>query len=120
MYKKIIKILSVNIIFIMLLSCNANNKGFHQPMTLDLKVPEGPIEYRAGWHDGCKSALAVSNQFLNSWVYKRKGGPDFGSGSFQELPGYQKGWSQGMISCVLHTATFVQYRSFKDAPLQSH
>ena len=120
MYKKIIKILSVNIIFIMLLSCNANNKGFHQPMTLDLKVPEGPIEYRAGWHDGCKSALAVSNQFLNSWVYKRKGGPDFGSGSFQALPGYQKGWSQGMFSCILHTYTFVQYRSFKDSPLQSN
>ncbi len=96
-----------------------DNAGFYQPLTLSLAVPEGPAEYQAGWHAGCNSALA-QKAFSNSWVYKKKNGPDMGNGIYQHDSQFQTGWGQGWFACVLHITGFVDesFRAMKYGPLE--
>lgn len=90
--------------------------GFYQPMTMNLNVPDGPPEFKAGWHAGCKSA--ASNQaFANGFVYQGKGGPDYGSGVYQHDPYFGIGWRAGFYSCITHVTTFVNFHSMQYAPL---
>ena len=109
------------IIFLILLltaSCRKpDGFGFYQPITMSLTVPDGPPEYKAGWHDGCKSALANSI-FANSFVYQTPNGPDVGNGVYQHDPVYQSAWGQAWFSCVLPTYGFVQFNSMKAGPLE--
>jgi hypothetical protein len=93
-------------------SCHTGNMGFFQPITLNMEVPEGPVEYRAGWYSGCRSALANSS-FANAWVYKKDGGPDLGDPQYQGKPFFHKGWGQGWFSCILHVGTFTSRPSFQ-------
>jgi hypothetical protein len=98
-----------------------DSAGFYQPITLRLSVPDGPPEYKAGWHAGCKSALATKG-FANAFVYQEGKGPDFGNGIYQHDPVFQTAWGQGWFSCALHVAQFVgtsnRFRSFAHGPLQ--
>ena len=98
------------LIFIFLGGCK--NFGFYQPMTLDLQMPDGPPEFRAGWRSGCRSALATKT-FSNSFVY----GNDYGNGIYQHDPAYAKGWGRGWFGCILHTANFVNAPSMRYFPL---
>ena len=83
--------LLLTLIFTTLSSCRmTESMGFYQPMTLNLKVPDGPPEFKAGWHAGCKSANA-NQAFANSFVYQGKGGPDYGSGVYQHDPYFNVG-----------------------------
>jgi hypothetical protein len=97
--------------------------GFYQPITMSLAVPDGPPEYKAGWHSGCKTALA-NKTFANASVYDDGKGPDFGNGIYQHDPGFQTGWGQGWFACVLHISQFVgdpegnKFRSFAKGPLE--
>ncbi len=91
--------------------------GFNQPITLDVNVPEGPGEYKAGWHNGCRSALGTGI-FGNSFIYDREGGASFANGVYQHDRNYQAGWAQGWFSCNLHTGTFVGYNSMRHGPLE--
>jgi hypothetical protein len=113
--------LTLNKIFLLTLlllvsSCNEGNLGFYQPLTIDLKVPDGPPAYRAGWYSGCRSGLA-NGYFANASVYKKKGGPDFGNSKYHSEPMFQKGWGQGWFACVIHSGTFTSFNSFKNSLL---
>lgn len=93
--------------------------GFYQPITLNLAVPDGPPEYKAGWHAGCRTGLG-NKSFVNSMVYQGKKGPDFGSGVYQHDAVFQTGWGQGFLACVLRAAQFTgdDFRSFRRGPLE--
>ncbi len=90
--------------------------GFYQPITMSLAVPDGPAEYKAGWHDGCTSALGLKT-FANAFVYEKGKGPSL-TAIYQHDPVYQTAFGQGMSSCSLHVATFVAFSSMAHGPLQ--
>ncbi len=111
------KILNIVAIILLLTSCRGvDNMGFYQPITMDLKVPDGPPEFKAGWHAGCKSALA-NRGFQNSFVYQEKQGPDYGSGVYQHDPYFQTGWRTAFFACVTYIGGFVGMPSMQNAPL---
>lgn len=91
--------------------------GFYQPITLSLTVPDGPPEYKAGWHAGCKTGLA-NRAFANAFVYQGSKGPGFGNGVYQHDPAFQTGWGQAYIACTTHVAGFIEERAFKFGPLE--
>ena len=91
------------VIFVLASSC----RGFYEPITLDMKIPDGPPEYQSGFRSGCRSGLATRN-FTNSFVYN----PDFGSGVYHHESAYATGWSQGWFACVIHQSTFVGMGEF--------
>lgn len=106
------------IFFIMLSSCRMpNNFGFFQPVTMDLRVPDGPPEFKAGWHDGCKSGLGARS-FLNSYIYQDKRAGEFGSGVYQHDSIYNTAWTSAFYVCVTYSANFVNYHAMQYAPLQ--
>jgi len=109
--------ISVMILFLTLYSCRGvDNMGFYQPITMDLKVPDGPPEFKAGWHAGCKSSLA-NRGFQNSFVYQEDQGPDYGSGVYQHDPYFQTGWRVAFFSCTAYIGSFVGMPSMQHAPL---
>ena len=94
--------------------------GFNQPITLDVRVPEGPPEYKAGWHGGCRSAMGTRS-FANSFIYEdKKGGASLSNGIYQHDPVFQSGWAEGWFSCNLHIGTFVNYTSMRHGPLEQN
>ena len=117
MLYKIFKIITI-ILFFILTSCRGvDNMGFYQPITLDLKVPDGPPEFKAGWHAGCKSAIASSYSFKNSIVYQEEFGGNYGSGVYQHDPYFQDGWRLAFFSCVSYIGNFVGFNSMQHSPL---
>ena len=94
-----------------------DNFGFFQPLTMDMKVPDGPPEFKAGWHDGCKSGLGMRS-FANAYVYQDKRSAEFGSGVYQHDQTYNSAWSNAFFVCATYAGTFVNYNSLKFAPLQ--
>lgn len=114
-----------NIIIIFLLltlvACRKpDNFGFYQPITMSMKVPDGPAEYQAGWHAGCRTALS-QKAFSNSAVYLAPNhGPDMGNGIYQHDPAFQTGWAQGWFACVLHIGQFIDapFRAMAAHPLE--
>ncbi|MBU6338939.1 MAG: hypothetical protein KGQ36_03095 [Rickettsiales bacterium] len=117
---KVKKIVLIITILILTTSCRKPDSfGFYQPITLSLKVPDGPAEYQAGWYAGCRSGLA-QKAFANAAVYLEDNhGPNMGNGIYQHDPAFQTGWGQGWFACILHVGSFTadQWRSFKYAPL---
>ncbi len=107
-------------ILIFLTSCRApDNFGFYQPITLSLKVPDGPAEYQAGWHAGCRTAISQKG-FANGSVYLADNhGPNLGNGIYQHDSGFQTGWAQGWFACILHIAGFTAdpFRAMRYGPL---
>lgn len=83
---------------------------------MKMKVPDGPPEYKAGWHGGCTSGLAIKS-FSNSFVYLDPKGPDFKNGIYQHDPMFQTGWGQGWFACVIFAGTYTNYNSMKFSPL---
>ncbi len=118
-FSKITKnIMVIFLAFLMLYSCRfPDNFGFFQPITMDLKVPDGPPEFKAGWHNGCKSALGMRT-FANSYVYQHNRTADFGNGVYQHDQTYNSAWSNAFFVCATYAGTFVNYNSLKFAPLQ--
>lgn len=114
--------LTKTIIFLTILtitfSCRMpTNFGFYQPITLDLTVPDGPPEFKAGWYAGCNSALG-NKYFANTFVYGGKSGIDYGSGIYQHDPVYQAAWGRAFFTCNIHAATFSGLPSLQHGPLQ--
>ena len=118
-FSKITKnIMVIFLAFLMLYSCRfPDNFGFFQPITMDLKVPDGPPEFKAGWHNGCKSALGMRT-FANSYVYQNKGSAEFGNGVYQHDQTYNSAWSNAFFVCATYAGTFVSNNSLKFGPLQ--
>ena len=88
-------------------------RGFYEPATLDLEIPNGPPEYQSGWRSGCRTGLATRG-FANSFVYS----PDFGSGIYHNDSAYGTGWGQGWFACVIHQSTFSSMPSMEYGPFQ--
>jgi hypothetical protein len=86
------------IIFSFISSC----AGFYKPITLDMKIPDGPENYQAGWYAGCRSAIGSMPSFTNSMVYD----VTFANGQYQDDPVFQEGWNSAFYSCAIHTGTF--------------
>lgn len=91
-------------------ACQSN--GFYAPMTMDLTVPDGPPEYKAGWHDGCSSSLAVSG-FQNA----RFNPLTMGNGMYQHDQLYQLGYSNAIAICAIHPGDFTAHPMFQ-GPLE--
>jgi len=85
---------------------------FYHPATLELDVPDGPPEYKAGWYDGCRSGLSTKKHFANSFIYDET----FGSGIYQHDPVYQSAWISGFLVCNTTAGHFVTYHPFQFAP----
>jgi hypothetical protein len=114
-FKRLNKILIL--LLVVLASCTLpSHSGFYAPVTLDVTVPDGPPEFKAGYHDGCKTGLGIGTHFVNGKVYRRKGGPEFGSGVYSHDPVYQSAWGQGYYACHTHIANFVGNYSTRFAP----
>ncbi|MDX2082918.1 MAG: hypothetical protein SFV53_02900 [Rickettsiales bacterium] len=105
------------LIFLSITSCvMPNHSGFYNPITLDMRVPDGPPEYKAGWHDGCQTGSSIKS-FANNDSFQKDGGPNFGSGVYTHDPVYQSGWSQGWFACVINISNFVGNHSMRFSPL---
>lgn len=107
------------IVFLLFLNCcrSLESKGFYQPMGMNMKVPDGPPEFKAGWHDGCKTALGM-RYFANSYVHQDQRTADFGNGVYQHDPIYNSAWSNAFFACVTYSATFTGFNSMKFGPLE--
>ncbi len=84
-----------------------------QPSTTRLEVPDGPPEYKAGWHDGCSSALS-SLGFRNARFYRQ----DFGSGIYHQDSLYQTAWSSAWFACSAQVGDFVSHPGLNVGPLE--
>lgn len=94
-----------------------DHSGFYNPITLSMKVPDGPPEYKAGWYYGCKTGSSLKS-FANNGVYKKNGGPDYGSGVYTHDPVFQMAWGQGFNVCANYIGEFVTRPAMQFSPLQ--
>jgi hypothetical protein len=92
------------------------NFGFYQPVMMELAVPDGPPEYKAGWHAGCKTALS-NKAFANASVYQDDKGATFGKGVYNHDPMYQTAWGQAYFACYTTVSEFVGRPVMQFAPL---
>jgi len=116
------KNIALIILTIFLLTSCRQIKGdaFYNMATLDMRVPDGPEEYQAGWHAGCRSALS-NRDFANGAVYREaNGAPTMGSGIYQHSSIFQGGWANGWFACIIHMKTYMNgsLRSLAHGPLQ--
>ncbi len=95
-------------------ACRSN--GFYQPYTMDMTVPDGPPEYRAGWRAGCRTGLAASSNvfFANSFVYPM----DFGDGTYHHDSLFASGWIDSAFSCFEQNVTFTVVKGSFQGPLE--
>ncbi len=111
MLHKISNYIAIFILFLFLTSCHG--EGFYQPATLNLDLPNGSPEFRAGWSAGCRSAMSTK-VFQNSFVYNQ----DFGNGIYQHDSAFARAWARGWFACVMHIGNFVNAHAFRYGPLQ--
>lgn len=105
------------LIFIFTISLSTTScelRGFSEPVTLNMEVPDGTVEYKAGWRAGCRSALSAGKQYTQGWVY----GPDHGTGAYQQHPDFYAGWSHAWFTCVIHAVTFTSRPNNQGGPLK--
>lgn len=89
----------ITALLLLLSNCRVpDNAGFYQPILMQTATPEGPPEYKAGWHAGCRMGLSTK-VFNNSWVYQREDSMDGGSGVYQHDKAFQRGYGQGLFAC---------------------
>lgn len=93
--------LMLSILLIVMLSA-CRMPGFSEPFTMETEVPDGPVEYKAGWRAGCRSALSAGKSYVQGWSYPA----DHGTGAYQQHPDFYAGWSNAWFTCVLHSANF--------------
>lgn len=112
------RIFSILLLLIFSVSCRGlpDTFGFYQPITMDMTVPDGPPEFKAGWYAGCRTGLGLT-KFANAWVYQEDEGTNFGNGIYQHDPMFQTGWSQAWFACAVGPGTFAAFHSMKNAPL---
>lgn len=94
-------------IFIILFLVSCRNNGFYQPYTMNMEIPEGPPEYKAGWRAGCRDGLGVQF-FANTVVYPVD---DFGDGTYHHDPLFNAGFVDAVFSCFEHGFTFAHSKN---------
>ncbi len=95
------------IISFLILIGGCKNSGFYGPYTMDLRVPDGPPEFQAGWHDGCASGLNNSS-FQNARFHEMS----LGSGIYQHDPIYQMAYAKALFSCAIMAGDFLGHPMF--------
>ena len=84
------------------------------PFTTNLKVPDGPPEFQAGWRDGCSSGFSTGN-----FVAGRFQDYTIGDGSLQHDPTYHNAFVAGWFSCYTSSRGFTDFPGGLDtAPFQ--
>ena len=94
----------------MLLSCNRFVPFYHGSINVD--VPDGPPAFKAGYYDGCRSALSVRKMKNAASVYSLKS-----NGIYTNDPVYQQAWGNGWFSCYTSSGTWTKYHPFYQSPL---
>lgn len=103
-------------VLLILSSCRMpTNFGFYQPITMDMNIPDGTPEFKAGWRDGCRSGLA-NGSFLNSSAYLTKEGASF-SPVYTHDGQYRTAWSNSFYVCMVYGSKFVEFNSMQYGPL---
>jgi len=95
--------LLIYICLLFTLSLLPSCRGFYEPITLDLEVPDGPENYQAGWYSGCRSAIASIPKYSVSY------NATFADGRYQDDPVFQTAWSNAFFSCSIHVNTFTSF-----------
>lgn len=90
-------------------------RGFYEPITLNLQVPDGPPEYKAGWRAGCRTALGAARNFPNAAIAYNA---DMGNGIYQHDSIFIGAWGHGWFACVIHANTFVAMPAMQYGPLE--
>ena len=113
------KILLITLIITSLFSCRKTESlGFYQPIMMRLAVPDGPPEFKAGWHAGCRSGM-LYKVFANSWVYQEGEFVDFGSGIYTSSPIFRDAWRDAYYACRLNIEGSIDKDFFfRSSPLQ--
>ncbi len=105
----------------LILFCSAcrmpDNFGFYQPVMMELSVPDGPPEYKAGWYAGCKTALS-NKAFANSAIYQDDKGATFGNGIYSHDSMYQTAWGQAYFACYTTVSEFTGKGATQFSPLE--
>ena len=104
------KLLYFLLLSIMLLSCNRFVPFYHGSINVD--VPDGPPAFKAGYYDGCRSALSVRKMKNAASVYSLKS-----NGIYTNDPVYQQAWGNGWFSCYTSSGTWTKYHLFYQSPL---
>jgi hypothetical protein len=94
-----------------------DNFGFYQPVMMELSVPDGPPEYKAGWYAGCKTALS-NKAFANSAIYQDDKGATFGNGIYSHDSMYQTAWGQAYFACYTTVSEFTGKGATQFSPLE--
>lgn len=81
---------------------------------MDTDIPDGTVEYKAGWRSGCRSGLSADKRNVQGWVYDA----DHGTGAYQQHPDFYDGWSHGWFNCVIHVVTFIGRPAMQYGPLE--
>ncbi len=103
------------LVFVLLLSACRSN-GFYQPYTTDLKLPDGPPEYKAGWRAGCRTGLSAGSPFFtNSFVYPSA---DYGDGAYHNSPLFVAGWLDSTFVCFESQSTWGGVKDLFEGPLE--
>ena len=111
------KFLLITAALILISSCRMpTNFGFYQQITMDMNVPDGTPEFKAGWRDGCRSGLA-NGSFLNSAAYLTESGPSF-SPVYTHNGQYNTAWGNAYWACTGSSMSFTNFNSMMHAPLQ--
>lgn len=91
------------IIFSLFTFVIASCHGFYEPITLNMEIPEGPPEFKAGFRSGCRAGLSSrSYGFANSVIYPA----DYGNGIYLHDQRFTDGWRIGLFTCVIHASVF--------------
>lgn len=103
-----IKLVTCLLVLLVTSSCL---RGATEPLTLRVKVPDGPPAYQAGYWAGCRTALSIA-RFRGS---RDKYNTTVGNGIYQDDPTYQKGWGFGWYTCIIHSGTFATTDLWKNS-----
>jgi len=89
-------------LILFLCSCNSFVPFYHGSINVD--VPDGPPAFKAGYYDGCRSALSIRKMKNAAAVYKVKA-----SGIHTNDPIYQKAWGNGWFTCYISSGTWTKF-----------
>ena len=104
-----IKLLTIYIFFF-IAACNRFTPFYHGPINVD--VPEGPPAFKAGYYDGCRSALSIRKMKNAAAVYKLKM-----NGIYTNEKIYQQAWGNGWFTCYNSGGTWTNFHPMKHSPL---
>jgi hypothetical protein len=105
--KKLIYLLLTSFL---LFSCNRFAPFHHGPINID--VPDGPPQFKAGYYDGCRSALSIRKMKNAASVYSVKS-----NGIYTDDEVYQSAWGNGWFTCYISSGTWTKFHPFSNSPL---